>query len=128
MADLSIIELVVYGIITYSGMVGLILSAFKDSSTPQGEQSQSATRVIWLIPSIFTAFILASSGAEITLTDNTVDSVLVNLNTTEAWSETVTTNQSVTLVDPVWTTVHFLFFIILLVYVLINIVSMLVRK
>lgn len=126
MADLSLIEMIVYGLITYAGMLGLILSSFRE--TPQGDKSQSATRVIWLIPSIFTAFILASAGAEITLNDTVITSTQVNLNTTETWSETVATSQTITLVDPVWVTVHILFFLVLLVYVLINIVTMFTKK
>lgn len=127
MAELSIIEVIVYGLITYTGMVGLILSSFRSSETPQSSKSQSATRVIWLIPCIFTAFILASIGQEVTLEDTVITSIQVNLNTTEAWSETVTTAQTITLGDPVWVTVHVLFFLVMLIYVLINVVSMFTR-
>ena len=125
MAEISLIELIVYSVITYTGVIGLIVSAFR--TTPQNQADQSATRVIWLIPSIFTAFMLASSGAAINLEDTTVTSIQVNLNTTETWQETVTTSQTMTLVNPVWVTLHLLLFFILLIYVIINILTAFTR-
>ena len=119
---LSIIEFIVYGIICYSGIIFLIYSAFKDASM---SKSGGGARVIWLIPSMFAAFILMSVGGGITWDDgHTVTTV--NLNTTEAWTET-TTAASVSFVSPIWGTVHFLFFIILLIYILFNLISLFVK-
>lgn len=121
MAELSAIELLVYGIICYSGVLGLIFSAFRE--TPTG-RSQSSLRIIWLIPCIFAAFMLASAGETVNLEDSTITSVQTNLNTTETWSETVTTTNTMTLVNPVWVTLHMMFFLILLLYVLVNILNL----
>ncbi len=122
MADVSIIELIVYGIICYSGIVMLIASAFQQDSSIS--KSMSGTRVIWLIPSMFCAFMLASAGADIYFEESTV--TLVNVNTTETWTET--TQDKITLYQPVWVTLHLLFFIILLLYVIFNLLSLFFKR
>lgn len=122
MAELSLVELIVYGVICYAGVLGLIFSAFRE--TPSG-RSQSSLRIIWLIPSLFAAFMLGSAGEQINLEDSTITSIQVNLNTTETWSETVTTSNTMTLVNPVWVTLHTMFFLILLIYIIVNILALL---
>jgi hypothetical protein len=122
MADVSIIELIVYGIICYSGIVMLIASAFQQDSSIS--KSMSGTRVIWLIPSMFCAFMLASAGADIYFEVSTV--TLTNLNTTETWTET--TQDKITLYQPVWVTLHLLFFIILLLYVIFNLLALFYKR
>ena len=64
MADISLIEFAVYGIICYSGVILLISSAFRD--TPN-TKSQSIVRSVWLIPAIFCAAILSGSGVNINM-------------------------------------------------------------
>ena len=56
MADMSILEFGVYALICYTGIIMLIISSFKETPTTV---SQSAVRVIWLIPSMLCAFVLA---------------------------------------------------------------------
>jgi hypothetical protein len=124
MAELSLIELFVYGLVCYAGVLGLIFSAFRES--PSG-RCQSSLRIIWLIPSLFAAFMLGSAGEQVNLEDSTITSIQTNLNTTEVWSETVTTNNTMTLVNPVWVTLHTMFFLILLIYILVNILALLVK-
>jgi hypothetical protein len=121
-ADVSIIELIVYGIVCYSGIVMLIASAFQQDSSIS--KSMSGTRVIWLIPSMFCAFMLASAGADIYFEESTV--TLVNVNTTETWTET--TQDKITLYQPVWVTLHLLFFIIILLYVIFNLLSLFFKR
>jgi len=121
-ADVSIIELIVYGIVCYSGIVMLIASAFQQDSSIS--KSMSGTRVIWLIPSMFCAFMLASAGADIYFEESTV--TLVNVNTTETWTET--TQDKITLYQPVWVTLHLLFFIIILLYVVFNLLSLFFKR
>jgi hypothetical protein len=117
MTEVSVVEILVYAIICYAGLLGIILSAFREM--PQ-DKKQSGLRAIWRIPSMIAAAMLASLGTDINLEDSTVTSVTKNLNSTETWSETVTTNSTITLINPVWVTLHYLFFAILLVYILIN--------
>lgn len=121
MADVSVIEIVVYGLICYTGMIGLIVSAFRHAPA---EKDQSLTRVVWLIPSIFAAFMLASAGADVYLDDSTVTNTIVDVNSTQVWTESITTVNKITLLQPVWVTLHILFFIVMLLYVMINVAAM----
>jgi hypothetical protein len=124
MSDISVLEFGVYALICYTGIIMLIISSFKETPTTV---SQSAVRVIWLIPSIICAFMLASAGADIHLsTETTVKQVLDSNNA--PISLTDTTTDKITLINPVWVTLHFLFFIVLLLYVIINILTLFVKR
>jgi len=102
----------------------LIISSFKE--TPM-TVSQSAVRVIWLIPSMLCAFVLASAGADIYLsTEIMSDQVLDSDNAIITLTDT--TIEKITLLNPIWITMHFLFFIILLLYVVINILTLFMKR
>ena len=124
MSDVSIIEFGVYALICYTGIIMLIISAFKETPSTV---SQSALRVIWLIPSIICAYMLASAGADIYLsTETTVKQVLDSNNA--PISLTDVTTDKITLLNPVWITLHFLFFIVMLLYVMINILTLFMKR
>lgn len=124
MSDISIIEFGVYALICYTGIIMLIISAFKETPSTV---SQSALRVIWLIPSIICAYMLASAGADIYLsTETTIDQVLDSNNAPVSLTD-VTTDK-ITLLNPVWITLHFLFFIVMLLYVMINILTLFMKR
>jgi len=117
---LSILEFGVYGLIAYSSMLMLIISTIKEiPDTKKG----SITRAFFLIPGAVCAWILAVA-AEVIITADTTNTI-VSLNTTEAWTETI--SSSITLENPIWITVHFMFFIIMIFYVLYQIVNMLTK-
>ena len=117
MADISILEWGVYGFITYSSLLMLIISTIKEVPT---EKSGSVYRSIWLIPGILCAFILASSGINIVTSDTT--NTITSVNTTEVWTETI--SSSIVLQNPIWVTVHLLIFMVLIVYVVIQILAL----
>lgn len=124
MSDISILEFGVYGLICYTGIIMLIISAFKE--TPM-TVSQSAVRVIWLIPSMLCAFMLASAGADVYLSTETV--VHEELNSVDMIvTLTDTTTDKITLLNPVWVTLHFMFFIVLLLYVMTNILTLFLKR
>jgi hypothetical protein len=124
MSEISILEFGVYGLICYTGIIMLIISAFKETPSTV---SQSAVRCIWLIPSIICAFMLASSGADIHLSTETIThQVLDSNNNIITLTDTVT--DKITLIQPVWVTLHFLFFIVMLLYVIINILTLFVKR
>ena len=122
--NLSIVEFLVYALITYAGILGLIVSAFRSGS---GGSESNTLKIIWLIPCLFTAYILAGADDEITLDSGTTTSINTNLNTTEVWSEAITHTSKYTLLNDVWSTVHLLFFIIILIYILLNIIMLLTK-
>ena len=117
MADISILEFIVYGFITYSSLLMLIISTIKEVPT---EKSGSVYRSIWLIPGILCAFILASSGINI-VTSNTTNTI-TSVNTTEVWTETI--SSSIVLQNPIWVTVHLLIFMVLIVYVVLQVLNL----
>ena len=124
MSDVSILEFGVYALICYTGIIMLIISAFKETPSTV---SQSALRVIWLIPSIICAYMLASAGADIYLsTETTVKQVLDSNNA--PISLTDVTTDKITLLNPVWITLHYLFFIVMLLYVMINILTLFMKR
>ena len=117
MADISILEFIVYGFITYSSLLMLIISTIKEVPT---ERSGSIVRGIWLIPGVITAFILASSGINIVTSDTT--NTITSVNTTEVWTETI--SSSIVLQNPIWVTVHLLIFVVLIVYVVLQVLNL----
>lgn len=123
-SDISILEFGVYGLVCYTGIIMLIISAFKE--TPN-TISQSAVRCIWLIPSIIAAFMLASAGADIFLSSETVTRQVLDSNNQIITLTDITTDK-ITLLQPVWVTLHFLFFIVMLIYVMFNILTLFVKR
>ena len=122
MSEVSIIELIVYGLIGYPAIIFLIGSSFKEST---GTASKiSVVKAIWIIVPIIAMYMLASAGALISF--ETTTSTLTNLNTTETWSETVETN--ITLVNPVWVTLHWLMFIVLILYFMWNMLRLFTQR
>ena len=124
MSDISIIEFGVYGLICYSGIIMLIISSFKETPTTV---SQSAVRCIWLIPSIFAAFMLASAGVDIYLSSETTTQQVLDSNN-NVITLTNTTTDKITLLQPVWVTLHFLLFIVLLLYVIMNVLTLFIKR
>ena len=114
-------EFGIYGLIAYSTMLMLIISTIRE--IPE-TKAGSVARAIFLLPGMICAWVLAVSG-EVIITSDTKNTI-VSLNTTEAWTESI--SSSITLVDPIWITVHFMFFIIILVYVLIQIINLMTKK
>lgn len=124
MSDVSILEFGIYGLICYTGIIMLIISAFKETPSTV---SQSAVRCIWLIPSIICAYMLASAGADIYLSSETITKEVLNSSDVIV-TLTETTTDKITLLQPVWVTLHFLFFIVLLLYVMMNILTLFVKR
>lgn len=120
MAEISIIEFLVYGIITYSGMVFLISTAFKEvPSTKSG----AIARAIFVLPSALTALVLAFSGEGIR-TEGTTN-VIRDLNSSTVWTETI--QSQIILLNDMWVLVHFLIFITIIVYVFTQMMNMLTK-
>ncbi len=121
MADISIIEFGVYGFITYSSLLMLIISTIKEVPN---EKSGSIIRSIWLIPGVITAFILSSSGINITLENSTITNTLTALNSSEVWTEVIDTSTIIVLQNPIWVLVHLLIAIILIIYVITQVLNL----
>ena len=129
MSEVSIIELIVYGLIGYPAILFLIASSFRESS---GTASKiSVVKAIWIIVPIIAMYMLASAGAQIDLKDSsTVSTIGYNVtdgsmisNSTETFSA-----QSITLVNPVWITLHWMMFVVLILYFMWNMLRLFTQR
>ena len=121
MSDISLIEFIVYGFIAYASLLMLIISVVKDIPVTRG---LSGLRSIYLIPGIICSGVLAYSGIHINGWSQTITNITTNgtgfvlTNSTETLQA-----QQITLVDPVWQTIHFMLMIVMVIHVLIQIFS-----
>ena len=122
MSEVSIIELVVYALIGYPAIIFLVGSSFQESSGTAGKIS--VVKAIWIIVPIIAMYMLASAGATIHV--ETVNSTLTNTNTTEVWTETV--SRDIVLVNPVWITLHWLLFTVLVLYFMWNMLRLFTQR
>lgn len=120
MATLSIIEFAVYGLIAYSGILMMIISTIKEVPATK---SGSIYRVIWLLPCAIICLFLAFGVQDVSLENST--NTITNLNTTEVYTENI--NSIINLVNPIWVTFHFMLFIILTIYIIIQALNLLTK-
>lgn len=129
MADYSIIEFIVYGGIAYLGVALLMVSVLLN---PPTSRSLAGARSVFLSPSIICMGLLIFASGNITMEYK--DTTQTTLNYDEALN-TLVSNSTTTisetdkfiLVDPVWTYVHMGFFMILIVYIFIQILQILLK-
>ena len=125
MSNLSLIEFSVYGFLAYSSMLMLIISVIKKDLP--NDNPLSIIRVIFLLPGIFCAGILSSSGIDITTEQTNVTNTIKDLNNTDTWSETTSAVSQYVLINPVWILVNFMIFITLVIYVIQQVLIMLTK-
>ena len=111
MADFSVLEFVVYGLIAYSSLLMLIISAIKTEIPTT--KSLSIVRAIYLIPGAICALLLATSGVVVLSSDTT--NTIVAVNTTEVWTESI--SNTVELQNPIWGAVHVMIFVVIMIHV-----------
>jgi hypothetical protein len=130
LADFSIIEFLVYGGIGYAGVIILMISVLIN---PPTSVSMAGARSAFLSPSVICMGLLIFASGNVTMgyTDTTTNDIGYNVtNTNQVISNsTITTNTTdkFILVDPVWTYVHMGLFLILIMYIFIQIVTILTK-
>lgn len=116
MADISVIEWGVFGMLAYTSMLMLIISVIRETPFTEG---QAIARAVYLVPGIVCAFILAGSGVNITLetvaTENITNATATN---STIFIEEAVTTSSFILLNPVWGAVHYMIGIVMLIYVI----------
>lgn len=116
MSEVSIIELIVYGLIGYPAIIFLIGSSFQESS---GTAKISVVKAVWIIVPIVAMYMLASAGAQIDLKDESIITT-IGYNVTDGTILTNSTEtipaQQISLVNPVWVTLHWMLFMVLVLY------------
>jgi hypothetical protein len=128
MSEVSIIELIVYALIGYPAIIFLVASTFHESS---GTASKvSVVKAIWIIVPIIAMYMLASAGAVITMEHEVVNTLGYNatvVNQVITNSTTITDN-TITLVNPVWITLHWLLFTVLVLYFMWNMLRLFTQR
>lgn len=123
--DISLIEFIVYGLVAYTGVILLIVSAFRETPT---SKSQSIVRAMYLSISIIAAILLSGSGVNIEMETpgavnileyNVTDGSLIGNKT-----ETGTAPSAFILQNPVWVTFHYMLAVVMLVYVILQILTL----
>lgn len=128
MAEYSIVEFIVYGLVGYSGIVMLLSSAFREIPATK---SGSVIRAIWVLPSIYCLIMLAGISGTIYLDEGVTTNELIYNGTDSSLitnSTTTVTPNSIVLVEPIWGTVHIIFYMMLIIYFIWNILQLLVKR
>jgi hypothetical protein len=128
MSEVSIIELIVYALIGYPAIIFLVGSSFQESSGAAGKIS--VVKAIWIIVPIIAMYMLASAGAVITMEHEVVNTLGYNatvVNQVITNSTTITDN-TITLVNPVWITLHWLLFTVLVLYFMWNMLRLFTQR
>lgn len=127
MAEITLLEFIVYGLVGYTGIILLVASAFKDIPDTK---SQSVIRSIWVLAPIFCMYMLANAGNPIWVNDGYTESVLTYNGTGDLITNSTNTvsGQSITLLQPVWVTLHLLFFFMLIIYFIWNMLQLLTKR
>ena len=118
MATVSIIEFGIYGLLTYSSFIMLLTSISKE--IPQ-EKGYAIMRVVFLMPGLICAGVLASSGVNIQTNVDSSSEIIKNLNDTSTWQSTLSNTTNIVLQNPIWITIHYMLFVIFLIYIIMQI-------
>lgn len=135
--NISLIEFLVYGSITYASFIILLITVIR--APADKTRKLALVKVMYMIPGVICAIILSGSGVDITLNSNLTNTtaystyeVLDNTNTITVLNSTVTQTEAVTekfvLENPVWVTFHYLLALIMIVFLFIQVFTMLTAK
>jgi hypothetical protein len=123
-SDISLAEFIVYGFVAYSSLLMLIISVVKEIPTTK---SLAIARSIFLIPGMVAAAVLASSGVNIQVANVATSNLIKSINTTQTWTETTTQINNIVLQSQVWQMFHMLIFLVLVVYVITQMLSLFLK-
>ncbi len=135
--NISLIEFLVYGFVTYFSLAMLIITTIR--SPMEKTKRLALVRAAYMMPGIITAIILAGSGVNITLDNSVTDivatsdyEVLDNANNVIVLNSTVTETTAAThmfvLQNPVWVTFHYMLALIMAIFIFIQVFTMLTAK
>lgn len=132
--ELSSLEFGVYGLVAYSSLLMLIISTIQKPD--MATSHQALIKSVYILPGIVCMFILAFASPTIILYDSVVTTentslyevldntnAVVTLNSTV--DETVSTVNSNELLNSIWGTVHLMFAMIMIVFVIVKLISLL---
>lgn len=127
MSSLSIAEFAVYGFITYSSLLMLIISSIK-SMPDEGMRVNTIARAVFLLPGLICAPVLATSGPDIQIATIDTSNLIKSINTTQTWTESTQQVHNIVLQNPIWLTVHMMIFFVLFFYIVRQILLLLMAS
>ena len=135
--NISLIEFLVYGGITYFSLAMLIITTIRNPT--EKTRRLALVRAGYMFPGIITAIILAGSGVSIYIGDSTTTTnntsiyevldntnAVVTLNSTV--TETVATTNQFILQNPVWVMFHYMLALVMISFVFIQVLTMFTAK
>lgn len=129
MAEASIIEFLVYGLVAYGSLLMLIISVIK-KDVPS-DNSQGLTRIAWFIPGLVCAGLLQGIGPIINMPSSGLEFHEV-YNSTGFLITNTTINQitpsQIIIIDPTWWVFNFMVFITLFLYIFIQGINVLTKR
>lgn len=115
----------VYGLVGYSSILMLIISTIKPIPVTN---VLSILRAMFLIPGVICMFFLAGVGVNINIdTVNTVTTTTDNVTSTVIFTQATETTNKYVLLEPIWVTMHYMFGVVLLLYVLFQLFQLLTK-
>lgn len=115
MADISIVELVIYGFLELFSLSMLIISVVKEIPDTK---ARAIIRSIYLIPGMIAAAFLAQTGQKIILNTVLTNSTTTVSNSTTIWNETTNQANFIILQNSVWGYFHILMFFVLFIFII----------
>lgn len=120
MADISVIEFGVYGLVAYSSLLMLVISVIKE--VPE-TRAMSLTRIVYIVPGMICAALLISAGPNIVMES---ENILIE-NSTGNLIENRTSTSEIPLQNEVWVLVHYMIFLILFLFLVIQILMFMTK-
>ena len=135
--NISLIEFLVYGGITYFSLAMLIITTIRNPT--EKTRRLALVRAGYMFPGIICAIILAGSGVSIYLGDSTTTTsntaiyeVLDNTNAVVTLNSTVTETVAVSaeyvLQNPIWVMFHYMLALVMISFVFIQVLTMFTAK
>ena len=116
----SIIEFVVYGLITYGTLLFMIYSSMNKIEI---KKDYSAMRISFVVPALILSLVLSTMSPEIILFEET------EIISSDASTDITKIKTSViNLQNPVWGMIHYSLSIIFLFYIILNVLGLLFKK
>lgn len=124
LADISIIELCIYGFLEIFSLSMLIISTIKEIPNTK---ASSIIRSIYLIPGMIAAAWLARTGENVTFNTILTNSTTTVSNSSTVWTEITSQSNFIVLQSEVWGYFHLMIMLVLFAFIINQIVNFMTK-